>query len=117
LPRVRDGVSGRRAVRAADRSGEGRDRAPAAGRAAAPTLPLAELRRAAGPPATPGAGRDGRAPLPDQRSPTARPEERARAAPAGHAARVGGAAAAGAVEGGARGAAPPYARRPAAARA
>src|SRR5207245_6932289 len=49
LPRVRDGVSGRSAVRPADRGGEGRDRAAAPGRCASPRVPLAELRALARP--------------------------------------------------------------------
>src|SRR5439155_25014251 len=111
LPRVRDRLPGRRAVRAADRSGQGRYPAPAGRRAAAPPVPLAELRAAAGTPTPAAARRGGRAPLPDERPPAARPEERPREAPAGNATGLGGAAAVGAVEGGADAAATHHARR------
>src|SRR2546422_10516409 len=59
LPCVRDRVSGRGAVRADHRGGQGRDRTPTARCADAPTLPLAELRITAGAPAPPRSRRVG----------------------------------------------------------
>ncbi len=94
LPRVRDRVPGRRAVRPPDRSGEGGDRAPAARRRPAPRVPLAELRPAARPSARAPRGRRRASPVPGERAADARAPQRAGEALAGHAARVGGAAAA-----------------------
>src|SRR5439155_5366032 len=95
LPRVRDRVSGRGAVRAAHRSGQGRDRAPTAGRAGAPALPLVELRASAGAPAPARPRRIGGALLSSERTPAARPENGSHPALAWNAAGLGRALAAG----------------------
>ena len=93
LPRVRDRVSLRRAVRATDRGRQGGDRATAAGRAQYAGVPLVELRSPARPPAPLGRRRGGAAALPGQRPAGARPALGTRAPAARHAAGVGSAVA------------------------
>jgi len=105
LPRLRDGVSGRRAVRAAHRSRQGRDRARPSGHAGPPALPLAQLRALARAPAPARAGGVGRALLSGERTAASRQKNRSRPAPARDLAGLGSAAPTGAGEGRARGAA------------
>src|SRR5262245_15111129 len=67
LPRVRDSMPGRSALRPAHRGRKSRDRGPAPGRPDSPDLPLAELRAAARPSAPARTGRVGSAPLSGER--------------------------------------------------